>query len=146
MSDRLQARVRWVEGHRFLATTGSGFSLVLDNPQREDGAAAAPMELVLVSLAGCTGVDVVAILDKMRQPLERLEVEVKGCRRDEHPKIYTDVTVVYRVWGEGLDPKKVRRAVELSESKYCSVSAMLRETADLGSRVELNGEPLTVGG
>jgi putative redox protein len=141
MGDSLRTRVRWVEDHRFVATTGSGFSLVLDNPHREGGAAASPMELLLVSLAGCTGVDVVAILDKMRQPLERFEVEVEGLRADEHPRIYTVLDVVYRAWGD-IDPNKLLRAVELSEGKYCSVSEMLRPASRINVRVELNGDPV----
>ncbi len=138
MADSLKTRVRWVEDHRFLATTGSGFSLVLDNPHREGGAAASPMELLLVSLAGCTGVDVVAILEKMRQPLERFEVEVEGWRADDHPRIYTVLDVVYRAWGQ-IDVKKLLKAVRLSEGKYCSVSEMLRPSSKIAIRVELNG-------
>ena len=141
MADSLKTRVRWVEDHRFVATTGSGFSLVLDNPHREGGAAASPMELLLVSLAGCTGVDVVAILEKMRQPLDRFEVGVEGWRADEHPRVYTEVDVVYRAWGE-VTPKKLLKAVELSEGKYCSVTEMLRPTAKINIRVELNGETI----
>jgi len=144
MTDSLKARVRWVEGHRFVATTGSGFSLVLDNPHREDGVAASPMELMLVSLAGCTGVDVVAILEKMRQPLDGLEVEVEGFRREEHPRAYTRIVTVYRARGAELDPRKLLRAVKLSEEKFCSVSAMLQAAARLEVRVELNGEALEV--
>ncbi len=142
MGDSVTTRVKWVEGHRFVATTGSGFSLVLDNPHREDGAAASPMELLLVSLAGCTGVDVVAILEKMRQPLDRFEVVAEGFRAPEHPRVYTEVDVVYRAWGDGLKPAKLRRAVELSEGKFCSVSAMLKPTVRINVRIELNGEPL----
>ncbi len=144
MTDSLKTRVRWVEGHRFVATTGSGFSLVLDNPHRQDGAAASPMELMLVSLAGCTGVDVVAILEKMRQPLEDLEVEVEGFRRDEHPKVFTTIQVVYRARGADLNPKKLLRAVKLSEEKFCSASEMLKASAELEIRVELNGEVVGV--
>ncbi len=144
MTDSLKTRVRWVEGHRFVATTGSGFSLVLDNPHREDGAAASPMELMLVSLAGCTGVDVVAILEKMRQPLEDLEVEVEGFRRAEHPRVFTTIQVVYRARGAELKPKRLLRAVRLSEEKFCSVSEMLRASAELQIRVELNGEVVDV--
>ena len=143
MTDSLTARVRWVEGHRFVATTGSGHALVLDNPHREDGAAVSPMELLLVSLAGCTGVDVVAILERMRQPLEGLDVEVVGFRRGEHPRVFATIEVVYRLRGAGLDPRKVLRAVSLSEEKYCSVSAMLGSTARLEVRVELEGRRIT---
>jgi len=141
MADSLKTRVRWVEDHRFVATTGSGFSLVLDNPHREGGAAASPMELLLVSLAGCTGVDVVAILEKMRQPVERFEVAVEGLRAEDHPRVYTQVDVVYRAWGE-VAPKKLQKAVGLSEGKYCSVTAMLRPNATINIRVELNGEEI----
>ncbi len=135
-------RARWVEGHRFVVTTGSGHAMVLDNPGREDGAAASPMEMVLAAAAGCTGIDVVAILEKMRQPLESLEVEVTGTRREEHPRVYTAVEITYRVRGEGLDPKKVLRAVALSEERYCSVTAMLRPAVEVRTVVEVNGERL----
>ena len=134
-------RARWIEGHRFLVATGSGHTVVLDNPGREDGAAPSPMEMVLAAVAGCTGIDVVAILEKMRQPLEGLEIEVRGVRREAHPRIYERVEIVYRAHGEGLDPAKVRRAVELSEGKYCSVSAMVAPAVPIEVVVEVNGRP-----
>ena len=139
MRDRKKVDTVWVSGHRFLTTTGSGHTLVMDNPNREDGAAASPMEVLLASLAACSGIDVVLILEKMRQPLERLEISVEGTRREEEPRVYEELTMVYRVWGEGLDSKKVLRAVNLSEEKYCSVTAMLQSTADITTRIELNG-------
>jgi putative redox protein len=130
----------WLTGHRFLATTGTGFSIVMDNPSRDDGVAASPMDHVLAALAGCAGVDVVNILGKMRQPLERLEIGVQGTRRDEEPRVYTAITMVFRAWGNDLDPAKLARAVGLSEEKYCSVSAMLAGSAQISTRIELNGD------
>ena len=92
-----------------------------------------PMEMILVGLAGCTGVDIVDILQKKRQPLTALKVKVRGNRREEYPKIFTEIEVTYLIWGDGIDPQAVERAVRLSEDKYCSVSAMLRSAAQIKS-------------
>lgn len=88
----------------------------------EPGQGATPMELLAVALAGCTSMDVVSILQKMRQPLEGLRVEVRGERAAVHPKRFLSLEVVYYLKG-ALDEKKVQRAIELSETKYCSVEA-----------------------
>jgi putative redox protein len=90
-----------------------------------------PMELMLVSLAGCTGMDVVSILQKKRQPVQRFEVRVKGKRADDHPRVYTEIEIIYMIWGDGLDPNAVEQAIHLSEEKYCSVSAMIKNTAKI---------------
>lgn len=99
----------------------------------EAGQGATPMELLAVALAGCTAMDVVSILQKMRQPLEALQVEVDGEKADEHPKRYVSLEIVYRLRGD-LDEHKVKRAIELSESKYCSVQATLRPGVRISSR------------
>jgi putative redox protein len=99
------------------------------------------MELLLISLGGCTGADVVGILEKKRQQVTGYEIEVRGNRRDEHPRIYTEIEVVHRLRGHGLDPKAVAHAIELSESKYCSVSAMLGAAATITTRYEIEDEP-----
>ena len=96
------------------------------------------MELVLVALGGCTGADVVSILAKKRQRVTGYEIEVRALgRRDEHPRVYTAIEVVHRVRGRGVDARAVAHAIELSEEKYCSVSAMLRATATITSRYEV---------
>lgn len=92
-----------------------------------------PMEMLLLGVAGCTGMDVASILTKMRQKLTGLKISVRGKRFDEHPKIFTEIEVLYELWGEDLDPKAVENAIELSEVKYCSASAMLRAAAQLRS-------------
>jgi putative redox protein len=94
------------------------------------------MEMLLVALGACTATDVVIILEKKRQKLESLEVEVSGERAAEPPRVWTKLEVVYRLRG-ALDEKAVRDAIELSEAKYCSVSAMLRKTATLAYRYEI---------
>lgn len=89
------------------------------------------MESVLIALAGCTGMDVVGILRKMRAPLEGLSIGVDGDRAAEHPKVLTRIHLRYRAWGAGLTLEQVRKAVLLSQDRYCSVSAMLRRTAPI---------------
>lgn len=96
-----------------------------------------PMEMLLLGIAGCTGIDVVSILRKQRQPLKDLKIRVRGIRSDNHPKVYTEIEVIYQLWGDGLDPAAVERAIKLSEEKYCSASAMMRPTAKIRSTYRL---------
>ena len=102
----------------------------------EPGQGATPMELLAVALAGCTSMDVISILQKMRQPLEGLRVEVHGEKADEHPKRFVSLEIVYYLKG-ALDEKKVQRAIELSETKFCSVEATLRPAVSISSRYVL---------
>jgi putative redox protein len=90
-----------------------------------------PMELLLMGVAGCTGMDVVSILGKKRQTIEKFEIMVRGKRAEAHPRVYTEIEVVYYLWGDDLDPKKVEEAIHLSEEKYCSASAMLAAVAQI---------------
>jgi len=122
-----QATVNWIDGLKFEAVTPEGYSFIIDG-KREEGVGA--MDLLLFGLAGCTAVDVVIILKKQRQPVEGVTVNVSGERASEHPKVYTKIHIEYIVKGE-LDPKKVERAIQLSEEKFCSASAMLRKTAEI---------------
>jgi putative redox protein len=125
--------VRWTgEGHRFDGITEHG-TITIAGGGDESGLGPTPMSLLLLSVGGCTGMDVVDILRKMRQPLESFSVEVVGERADEHPKRYTSIEVVYRLKGT-LDEAKVRRAIELSETKYCGAEATLRAGVSLTSR------------
>jgi len=92
-----------------------------------------PMELLLLGVAGCTGVDIVNILKKKRISLDQFEVRVRGKRADNHPKIYTEIEIEYLLWAEELSPKAVEQAIELSEEKYCSASAMMSKSAEIRS-------------
>ncbi len=93
-----------------------------------------PMEILLLAVAGCTGMDVASILTKMRQNLTDLRITVRGNRVTDHPRVYKEIEVLYELWGEDLDIRSVENAIELSEIKYCSVSAMLRNGVEISSR------------
>lgn len=130
------ARVKWVEKEQFVGVTPSGHAVAIDS-DREANTAGGPMDLVLLALGACTATDVVSILAKKRQKLESLEIEVHGERAAEPPRVWTKLELVYKLRGE-LDDKAVRDAIHLSESKYCSVSAMLQKTAQVSFRYEIN--------
>ncbi len=129
----MNATVRWEEGMRFVATPESGAAITLDTKREQGGTGRgpSPMETVLLALGSCTGMDVVSILKKMRAPLEGLEIRVSADRAEEHPRVFTRITLEYVFTGRELRPEQVQRAVELSQERYCSVSAMLRKAVDL---------------
>ncbi len=128
-----QATVNWIDGLKFEAITQEGYEFTIDG-KREEGVGA--MDLLLFSVAGCTAVDVVIILKKQRQPVAGVTVKVSGERATEHPKVFTKIHIHYTVKGD-LDPKKVERAIQLSEEKFCSASAMLRKTAEITNSYEI---------
>jgi putative redox protein len=97
---------------------------------------ASPMEMVLIGLAGCTGMDVVSILEKKQQDVRGLQIVVRGKRAETHPRVYTEIELEYRVWGD-VDAVAVERAIALSEEKYCSVSAMLARAAKIITRYSI---------
>lgn len=132
MAETMRVEAVWGEGMRFDAATGSGHEMVLDAGAEHDGQdqGPRPVEILLAAQAGCTGMDVISILKKMRQPVTGYQVRVTGERRDDFPRIFTKIMVEHILQGD-LDEDKVAHAVELSEEKYCSVSAMLREAAQL---------------
>jgi putative redox protein len=108
---------------RFEAQVGSGHTIVLDNAEGDTGAR--PSELVGVALGACTGMDVISILRKKRQEVTGYEIRVTGLQEEGHPHNFTRFDVVHVVDGEGLDPEAVRRAIELSATRYCSVGSTL---------------------
>ncbi len=129
------ARVQWLGKERFVAHTPSGHLVPLDS-DRSSNSAPGPMELLLVALGACTATDVAAILTKKRQKLVSLEVEVSGERAAVPPAVWIKLEVVYRLSGE-LDEQAVKHAITLSENKYCSVAAMLRLSAPITFRYEI---------
>jgi len=126
---QMQASVRWVKGMQLVATAGSGHAIVLDTTADHGGTATGtkPLELLLDAVAGCTAMDVVPLLGKMRVGFTGLQVNVFAERAEEHPRVFTSIRLDYVVTGPAVDEAKVRRAVELSQERYCSVSAMLRK-------------------
>jgi putative redox protein len=108
---------------RFVGQTGSGHALVLDNALGDTGPR--PAELIPVAIAGCTAMDVISILRKKRQEVTRYEVRAEGVQMDDHPNAFTRIDVVHLLEGPALDVDAVRRAIELSATKFCSVGATL---------------------
>jgi putative redox protein len=129
------ATVQWIGDEKFVATSPSGHAITIDS-DRASNKAPGPMELVLMALGACTATDVVSILKKKRQKLESLEVICSGERATEPPTVWIKLEILYRLRGV-LDEAAVKRAIELSEQKYCSVSAMLQKTAKLSWRHEI---------
>jgi putative redox protein len=124
----VEISAQWREGMVFEAADSQGARIRMSSPPSEQEGAT-PVELVLMALAGCTGMDVVSILEKKRQPARSLEIRVRGKRAEEHPRIYTEIEIEYILSGEALTPEAVTRAIELSETKYCSVGGMLARSA-----------------
>jgi len=122
--------VKQVDGLTFVGKGISNHWVVMDGPEEFGGANAGtrPMELVLVGLGGCTGADVVSLLKKMRVNVDKFEIHIHAQRAEEHPRVYTRIDMVYKFWGKNLkaSESKIIKAVDLSQEKYCSVSAMLR--------------------
>ncbi|SHK19596.1 OsmC family protein [Thermocrinis minervae] len=112
------------EENTYVASTSFGQLLVGEKGHR-------PMELLLVSLAGCSGVDVSIILKKKRQEVKDIRIDVLGLRRDEHPRYYEKIEIHYTIVGKNINPKAVEDAIKLSLEKYCSVHAMLKEKAHI---------------
>jgi putative redox protein len=130
----MEATLRWEGGMRFGGTAPAARGPITMDARPEHGGTGegpSPMETVLLALAGCTGMDVVSILGKMRAPLEGLEIRVSGDRAAEHPRVFTKIRLEYVFRGHDLRPDQAEHAVELSQDKYCSVSAMLRASAEL---------------
>jgi putative redox protein len=129
----MQVRAQWTSGMRFEGTNADGLSVVMDSHPEHGGTAGgpAPMETLLLALAGCTGMDVIPILGKMRAPVERFAIEVEAERAEEHPRVLTAIHLRYVAAGRGLRADQVEKAVALSQEKYCSISAMLRKAAPI---------------
>jgi putative redox protein len=142
MADVKKASVRWVEGKQFTTQTGSGHVGVIDAGVKAGGQnhGPSPMELLLVGMAGCTGIDVVDILKKKRLTITGLEVRVEGTRAETHPMVYTCIDVVYTVHGKDIPVRAVEQAIHLSENRYCSAGVMLGKTAKINIRYEIVAE------
>jgi putative redox protein len=125
--------LKQLKGNTFSAKAGSNHWVMMDTKAEAGGSdgASTPKELVLMALAGCTSMDVIPILKKKKSPVIGYECNVKGVERDEHPKIFTEIHIEYVFYGDGIKPEDVERAIDLSVSKYCSVSAILSASAKL---------------
>jgi putative redox protein len=129
----MKARIKWVEDRTFIGESGSGHKVVLGTAFGPEGRTPgpSPMEMVLIGMGGCTAFDVVHILEKGREAIEDVAVELEAERAQHDPKVFTRIHMHFVVKGRGLAPEKIKRAIELSAEKYCSASAMIAKTATI---------------
>jgi putative redox protein len=125
--------VNWVDGLLMVGKSDSGHTITMDGPPEVGGGnlGVRPMEMLLLGVAGCTMIDVVTTLKKMRQDLSHCETKINAERATDYPKVFTDIHIHFIVKGKDLDAKKVDKAITLSAEKYCSASIMLGETATI---------------
>ncbi len=138
------AYTKQVQGLALVGFTDSGHQVPMDTKKAVGGSetAAAPMELLLQSLMGCTAMDTASILKKMKVGYDLFEVHETHERSEEHPKVYTSIHLTYRFLGDGLDHGKIKKAVHLSKDRYCPVTAMLRSSVDLTFEIRVNDEKI----
>jgi putative redox protein len=129
----MNAKVTYVKGLQFVGDAQSGHAMIMDGDKSVGGenTGPRPMELLLIAAGGCSGMDVISILNKKKQDVTGLEINVSGNKAEEYPKKFTEITVEFIVKGRKIEESAVKRAVELSMTKYCSVKATLEGTAKI---------------
>ncbi|MDN3485033.1 OsmC family protein [Pseudoalteromonas sp. APC 3224] len=125
----MQANVKWVEGNTYIGRSNSNHNVVFD--AGSDGAAPSPMEMVLMSIGGCSSVDVVSILKKTKQDFSSVDVQLTAERAETAPRVFTKINLHFVVTGKNVSEKHLERAVSLSAEKYCSVALMLDKTVEI---------------
>lgn len=135
----MNTKVRWNEGMQFVGLSKSGHSTIMDTTAGVGGfdSAPTPMEMVVLGLGGCTGMDVVSLLRKMREDFDNFEIAIDTQRADSHPKKIEKISLNYRVWGE-VSEKNFQKAISLSLDKYCPVTATLRPGVKINYSYEIN--------
>jgi len=136
----MKAYIKSIEGLTFIGKADSGHWVPIDTLRRLDGneGGTKPMELVLLALGSCTAMDVLSIIKKMRITLYDFKIDIEAENADEHPKVFTQITLNYRFFGQDLDKTKLEKAINLSQDRYCSVSAMLSKTAKIEYNIQIN--------
>ncbi len=128
-------KLEYLEDLRFRAYSdeNDGYSILLDTSKESGGSGEGmrPTDLILVSLAGCSSMDIISILKKKRQNIVDYKVSVTGEKADTHPRAFTKITIIYTIRGKNIEEQAVKRAIELSKDKYCSVWAMLKGAIDI---------------
>jgi len=129
----VKAQVKYTGGMQFVASSESGHAVVMDADSDVGGSntGSRPMELLLMGIGGCSGMDIISILKKKKQTITGLEANVSGTMADDYPHRYTEIIIEYIVRGKGVSEEAVKRAVQLSMDKYCSVKATLEGSAKI---------------
>ena len=126
----------WKEKMAFDSQVGNHTVRMDTTPEMGDDSGPSPKQLVLAGLAGCTGMDVVSLLKKMRVEYDSFEIYTEADLTEEHPQVFSEIRLVYRFKGENIDQAKVEKAVNLSKDKYCGVSAMLKKNSPILYSIE----------
>ncbi len=136
----MKITAKWNHRLNFTGKADSGFALPLDADHIVGGDEEGfrPMELIVLGLAGCTAMDVISILRKKRQDVTDFEVQVQAERAQDHPRVFTDIQIHFIVSGHDIEEAAVKRAIELSETKYCPAYAMLAKAVPIGSSFTIN--------
>jgi putative redox protein len=136
----MNTTVKWIDGMMMVGESASGHAIVMDGPEDLGGKnlGIRPMEMLLLGMGGCTTIDVVSTLKKMREEVRDCRVEISAARADEHPKVFTKIHLNFIINGSNLNEKKVEKAVSLSADKYCSASIMLGKMADITHDFTIN--------
>lgn len=123
----MKAKVKYIDGLQFVGETDSGHAVIMDGTPDVGGnnTGPRPMELLLLGIGGCSGMDIVSILKKKKENVRNVEIKINGIKADEYPKKFRDINIEFIVKGRGLSDEAVKKAVELSMTKYCSVKATL---------------------
>jgi putative redox protein len=139
----MQAKVTYIKGLQFVGEASSGHAIVLDGDHEAGGANTGlrPSELLLIGLGGCSGMDIISILKKKRQDVTGFEIKVDGTKADSHPKKFTDIKITYLITGRSISEDAVKRAVELSMDKYCSVKATIEGVSKITFSYEIKEQP-----
>lgn len=134
-----KAFVKQLQGITFIGKTDSNHWITMDGPENFYGSNAGirPKELILLSLAGCTGSDVVAILQKKKVNLKGFEINITAEQKEEHPQVYTKIHLDFVLYGKNISEKDVERAIELSQTKYCSVTVMLQKAVEITHKYKI---------
>lgn len=136
-----EVKVDWQRGQAFVGSNAIGGEVQINTCDDDHGLS--PMELLLAGLAGCTGSDVVSILEKKHKSIHKFSMKVRGKRAEDHPRVYTEIYIQYSFWGIDLDFKSVNQAIQLSRDKYCSASAMLSCHAKIDFTFEIYNNELS---
>ncbi len=143
MAEVKKVVAKMVDGLQMVGRSGSGHAIVIDQVKEVAGLdqGPQPMELLLMALASCTGMDVISIMKKKRQDLRGFWVEAEGERAEEHPKVYTKIKLKFYFEGKRISREAVERSIFLSQNKYCPVTAMLRDSVPIETEYEIIESP-----
>ncbi len=137
-----KAYIKQIKGITFAGKTDSNHWITMDGPEEFGGSNAGirPKELIPIGLGGCTGSDVVSILSKKRIKLDDFEINISADVAETHPQVFTNIHIEFVFYGKDIDPKDVERAIELSQTKYCSVTAMLEKAVKITHSFKIEKE------